>query len=228
VSLPAAFSPVDVVMVALVLTNLTLLGASRLPYAVRVVGAQGVLLGILPIVLHGSHGEARTFAFAACAIVLKGVVFPWLLLRALREAEVRREIEPFVGYSSSLLLGIAVLAVSLWLGAKLPAAGARTLLAPVALSTMLTGLQLLVTRRTVLTQVVGYLVFENGVFAFGVPLVRQAPFLVEMAVLLDVFVAVFVMGVAVFHIQRELRHLDADRLSTLKEWGEGPGPEGAR
>ena len=218
------FSPADLLMIGVVLTNLALLGASRIPYAVRVVAAQGIVLGVLPIVLHAPHHDVHTLLFAACAVGLKGVVFPWLLLRALREAEVRREMEPFVGYSTSLLLGIALLGVSLWLGSKLPgeAQGPRTLVVPVALSTILTGLQIIVSRRTVLTQVLGYLVFENGIFAFGVPLARQAPALVEMGVLLDVFVAVFVMGIAVFHIQRELHHLDADRLSTLKEWGKEP------
>jgi hydrogenase-4 component E len=154
--------------------------------------------------------------------VLKGGIFPWLLLRALREAQVRREFEPYVGYSTSLLLGIGVLAFSLWLGARLPRLGTpddgpRTLIVPVALATILTGLQLIVTRRNMLTQALGYLVFENGIFAFGVRLVERAPVLVEMGVLLDVFVAVFVMGVALFHIQRDLQHLDADRLSTLKD-----------
>ena len=216
-----SFSPADLLMIAVVLTNLALLGASRIPYAVRVVAAQGIVLGVLPVVLHASHRDLHTFLFAACAIGLKGVVFPWLLLRALREAEVRREMEPFVGYSTSLLLGIALLGVSLWIGSKLPVdpAAPRTLVVPIALSTILTGLQILVSRRTVLIQVLGYLVFENGIFAFGVPLARKAPVLVEMGVLLDVFVAVFVMGIAVFHIQREFHHLDADRLSTLKEWG---------
>ena len=219
---PPTFSPGDLVMIAVVLTNLALLGASRLPYAVRIVAAQGIVLGELPLVLHSDHRDLHTFVFAACAIGLKGLVFPWLLLRALREAEVRREMEPFLGYSSSLLLGIALLGVSLWIGARLPSAGvgaaAHTLVVPVALSTMLTGLQLIVTRRTVLTQVLGYLVFENGIFAFGVPLARQAPVLIEMGVLLDVFVAVFVMGIAMFHINREFDHIDARQLTMLTDW----------
>jgi hydrogenase-4 component E len=67
------------------------------------------------------------------------------------------------------------------------------------------------------SQVLGFLVLENGIFTFGVGLVQELSLLVELGVLLDVFVAVFVMGIMIFHISREFDHLDADRLSTLKD-----------
>lgn len=217
---------VDPLMVVVALTNLALLGASRLTLSIRVVAIQGVALGILPLLVHSDEVTARLLGFATAVVALKGYVFPWLLTRALREAEVRREAEPFVGYGTSLLLGVALLAISLWIGSRLPlprAAGADdggatlAFAVPVALSTLLCGLLLLVARRSALHQALGYLVFENGIYAFGVPLVKDAPLLVELGVLLDVFVGVFVMGITLFHIQRELKHLDADRLSTLRE-----------
>jgi hydrogenase-4 component E len=220
-----SLSLVDPLMVVVALTNLTLLGASRLTLCVRVVAIQGVALGILPLLVHADELTLRLIGFATAVVALKGFVFPWLLTRAMREAEVRREAEPFVGYGTSLLLGVALLAVSLWIGSRLPLPGATessagaipSFAVPVALSTLLCGLLLLVARRSALNQTLGYLVFENGIYAFGVPLVKDAPLLVELGVLLDVFVAVFVMGITLFHIQRELRHLDADRLSTLRE-----------
>jgi hydrogenase-4 component E len=209
---------VDPLLVVVVLTNLTLLGASRLGLCVRVVAVQGCAVGLLPWLFHPEAASGHVVALTAAVFALKGVVFPRLLQRALRDADVRREEEPFVGYSTSLLLGVALLAVALWCGARLPLPGrAPSFAVPVALSTLLTGLLLLVARRSALHQVIGYLVFENGVFAFGVPLVREEPLLVEMGVLLDVFVAVFVMGITLFHLQRDLRHLSADRLSTLKD-----------
>jgi hydrogenase-4 component E len=88
---------------------------------------------------------------------------------------------------------------------------------PAAFHAILIGLFLIVSRRKAVAQVLGYLALENGVFVFGVGLVRQATLLVEMGILLDVFVAVFVMGIAIFHISREFDHIDTDRLSLLKE-----------
>jgi len=65
-------------------------------------------------------------------------------------------------------------------------------------------------------QTLGYLAMENGIYAFGLAFAVEEPLLVEMGVLLDVFVAVFVMGIAIYHISREFDHIDTDRLSALR------------
>ncbi len=82
---------------------------------------------------------------------------------------------------------------------------------------MLTGFIVLTTRRKALTQVVGYLTLENGIFIFGLTLVEAMPFLVEAGVLLDVLVGVFVMGIVVDHISREFSTIDGDELTELRE-----------
>jgi hydrogenase-4 component E len=150
---------------------------------------------------------------------LKGLLFPWLLFRARREADVRREPQPFVGYQTSLLAGVVAMGVSVWLGGRLPLPNEviSSLVVPAAFFTILCGLFLIVSRKTALTQVLGYLVLENGIYAFGVAVVQEAPLLVELGVLLDVFVAVFVMGIIIFHISREFDHMDTARLASLKE-----------
>ena len=97
------------------------------------------------------------------------------------------------------------------------AAGHAPCWCPAALFTILVGLFLIVSRRKALNQVLGYLVLENGIYAFGVaPGAASVPLLVELGVLLDVFVAVFVMGIAIYHINREFDHIDADQLDRLK------------
>ena len=68
-----------------------------------------------------------------------------------------------------------------------------------------------------MTQVVGYLVLENGIYVFGLSQTERVPFLVELGVLLDVFTAVFIMGIVVFHINREFDSLDPAHLTELKE-----------
>ena len=76
------------------------------------------------------------------------------------------------------------------------------LLVPVALATLMIGLIVLITRAKAITQVVGYLMLENGIYLFGLTQSERVPFLVEVGVLLDVFVGVFIMGIVVFHIDR--------------------------
>lgn len=82
---------------------------------------------------------------------------------------------------------------------------------------MITGFILLTTRRKALTQVAGYLVLENGIFIMGLTLIEAIPFFVEIGVLLDLLVGIFVMGIIILQINREFASLDTSRLSNLKE-----------
>jgi len=208
----------DLILVLVVLTNLKLLGSSRLGASIRVVAAQGVMLGLLPVLAHVHELSLHFAALAAGTVALKGVVFPWLLFRALREAEITREVEPYVGYITSILVGVMALAASFWLGGRLPVSTVEpsSLLVPSALFSILAGLFLIVARKRAVNQVLGFLVLENGIYTFGVGIVAETPFLVELGVLLDAFVAVFVMGIAVYHINREFDHIEVDRLDRLK------------
>jgi hydrogenase-4 component E len=211
---------IDPVLVALVITDLWLLGSSRMAACIRTASAQGLLLGVLTVIVQEDPLAPHVLLVASMSTVLKAVVFPRLLGWALREAEVRREVEPIVGFTTSILLGVAALAVSLWLGSRLPlpVPVASDLVVPVALFTSLCGLLLILTRRKALSQVLGYLVLENGIYAFGVALALREPLVVELGVLLDVFVAVFVMGITIFQINRGFDHIDTDRLDELKDW----------
>src|SRR5262245_29764435 len=110
----------ETLLILLVLTNLRLLGSSRLGSCIRTVAIQGVLLGALPILAHADDITPRLLLLSTVGVGLKGATFPWLLFRALRGAKIRREIEPFVGYTASLLFGVAALAASLWLSSHLP------------------------------------------------------------------------------------------------------------
>jgi len=209
----------DLLMVLLLFTNLRLLGMSRLGGSIRTVAGQGVLLGVVALLAHADHLTGRVLLIGLAGMTLKGIVFPVLLFRALRGAKVRREVEPFVGYTASVLVGAGAFVVSLLVAGRLPLpdAGISGLLVPTALCTLFVGLFLIVSRKKALTQALGYLVFENGIYAFGVSVAFRAPLLVEMGVLLDIFVAVFVMGITIFQISREFDSIDTTRLATLKE-----------
>jgi hydrogenase-4 component E len=208
----------DTIMIFLVLTNLTLLGLSRLGTCIRVVAVQGVALGLLPLLLNEWSLELHLIFFSIAIISLKGIVFPWMLRKTLRDLNTQREIEPFIGYGTSIALGTVILVICMWLSSRLPlpVAAVSTLIVPVAFFTIMSGLFLIISRKKALTQVLGYLVMENGIYTFGVALVEKQPILVELGILLDVFVAVFVMGIAMFHINREFDHIDTDLLSRLK------------
>lgn len=209
----------DSLAVLLILTNFKLVSSSRLAACVMVVALQGLLLSLVPFLVGMGHLTIRMAFLSALTMAVKGVAFPWLLLRVMRTVNVSREAEPFVDYTTSLLVGVGLLVTSIWLGRQLPLPipSPFSLVVPLALFNTMVGLFIIVSRRKALTQVLGYLVMENGIYAFGLAFAVEEPLLVELGTLLDVFMAVFIMGIMIFHINRELDHIDTDRLSVLKD-----------
>ena len=175
-------------------------------------------MAILPWASLGGFSWGHGLIFSSVNLVMKGVVFPIMILRAIRAVNIHRETTPLVGPLYSLVLGFLSLLLCLWAGGRmpLPPGSAGVFAVSSALFTMTAGLFLIVGRRLALTQVAGYLVMENGLFTLGASLLRNQPVLVELGVLLDVFAAVFVMGIIVFHINREFDHMDTDRMTLLK------------
>lgn len=209
----------DILSVLLILANLRLLGSSRLAACIRAVALQAVILGASALIANLSNLDARVVVIAVVSTVLKAGVLPWLLQRAIRESGAVREIEPFIGFTASLLAGLGLLGLCFLIASRLNVqlpTGSGLLIA-VALFTTATGLLVIVSRRKAVTQVLGYLAMENGIYAFGMAFAIQEPLLVEMGVLLDVFAAVFVMGITIYNISREFDHIDTDRLSALKD-----------
>lgn len=210
----------ETLLIFIVLTDLMLLGSSRLGVYIRVVAAQGVGLGLLLLFgPDGAHLNVIVLTLVTC--VMKGIVFPILIFRTIANTGIRREIEPFVGYGPSLFLGVLGWSFSLWISTKLPLPIpiASDLLVPTSRFTILVGLFLIISRKKAITQILGYLVLENGIFTFGVALESKQAFLVDIGILLDVFVAVFVMLITLSHIDHKIGdiQLDTSRLSELKD-----------
>jgi hydrogenase-4 component E len=207
----------QLVLLLVVLTDFAVLGTSRLSACIRFVALQGLLLGLLPPILHDTW-SVHTVGLAAGTVVVKAILLPAFLRWAIREATIRREVEPHIGYPTSLLIGVVLLAASFAVARALPRHAVQAeLLVPVSLATVMIGLLVVITRTKALTQVVGYLILENGIYLFGLTQAQRVPFLVEVGVLLDVFVGVFIMGIVVFHINREFDSISAARLTTLRE-----------
>lgn len=206
----------DSILILVLLTNFFVLGTVSLRSAIRGVALQGILLGLLPLFVE-SHPTLRVVALVAATAVIKGAVIPALLLKALRDVHIRHEVEPYLGFVPSLFLCAAGTALALLFADQLPLAPADRagLFVPASLATLFSGFLILTTRRKAISQVSGYLVLENGIYVFGLLLYESM--IVEVGVLLDLVVGIFVMGIVLNHIQREFASLDTERLSRLKE-----------
>jgi len=207
----------DELLILVMLINLVMLGTSRLIFSIRAVAVQGVILGILPGLIHPFSGHLA--AITVGIILTKGIVIPYLISDAIRKAQIRREVEPFIGYVPTLLIGAVFTAVSFAFADKLPLAPEHQdlLFVPASIATLLTGFLILTTRRKAISMVIGYLVLENGIFVFGLLLTEAMPVMIEAGALLDLLVGIFVMGIVINHISREFSSIDTSRLRTLKE-----------
>jgi hydrogenase-4 component E len=198
--------------------NLLALASSRLPSVIRAAALQGIILGVLPLLL----GHALNWLVGLVAVgtvAVKGFVIPSLLQRALRTANIDREVEPLIGYVPSLLLGAGATIIAVALAGALPLRPehANSLLVPGSFATVVCGFVMLIGRAKAISQVCGYLLLENGIYLFGMLLISSTPLVVEGGILLDLTVAVFVIGIIVDRIQREFDSLDTRKLTVLRE-----------
>ncbi|PNU19991.1 hydrogenase [Geothermobacter hydrogeniphilus] len=202
---------------AVILLGFYVLASQRLRACVEAVALQGALISCYPLLLHGFEGQA--LMLSGGALLLKGIVIPLMLLRAMRKLQIEREIESLIGFIPTLVVGVVVAAGAFLFADTLPLAleHHHSLVVPTALATMGCGFLLIITRRKALTQVLGYLVLENGIYIFGALISKVLPAMVEAGVLLDLLVAVFIMGIVLHQIKREFSTLDTQPLTELKE-----------
>jgi hydrogenase-4 component E len=203
----------------LILTlNLFALGNGRILSIIKIVAAQGILLGLLPLLIHREINVPELISSVA-AISLKGIIIPIMMNKALRDVRIKREVEPLLGLLPSTILG--ALATGLTFLAFAHGSphlrGGASLIIPTSISTIIAGFILLTTRFKALSQVLGYLILENGIYIFSLLLVEAIPLVVEMGMLLDLFVSVFIVSIITNHINRAFSSLDTRKLSSLKE-----------
>ena len=211
----------EIALALFIISDLALAGASRLRFAIRLVAVQGWIVGGLPLLLWNWQGDgcpgARIWAIAAVNTLVKGVVLPMLLTYAVRKARTRRELEPIVSFGMSQLIVFLMAAGAFAVGRLLHVheTVASELSVPVAFTTMGTGLLLICARKKAITQVLGFLVLENGISLFGAGILLEYGIVVELGILLDVFALVFILGIAIFQINRTFASTDTDQLNHL-------------
>jgi hydrogenase-4 component E len=207
------------VSLALVLCNLYLLATSRLTAMIRCVAVQGVLLSVLPLLLPNPAERIHVFILVFLSAAIKGILIPGYLFRAIRNVRVIRDKEPIIGYSLSVFCGIAASATSFWVLRKIPfqSLTISPFHASTAIATGFIGLFLIITRRNVVSQIIGYIVFENAGFILGVSVAAFQPLFIEMGVLLDILVGVFILVLAANYIRTEHDSMSVRSLERLTQ-----------
>jgi hydrogenase-4 component E len=210
-------SAADQLLVFVLLINILILGTRRTNVAIRAIAAQGIVLGLLPLMTHSFH--SHILIITIFVILAKGVFIPWLLLGALRKIESGEDLQPVYGYSGNIIAGAVTTVLAFVFAAKLPVAASHQglLIVPAAFATILAGFIALASRKKAINQVVGYLMLENGIFIFGLLLTEAMPLMVEAGAMLDLIAGIFVMGLIIKQISREFSSIDTSRMTALRE-----------
>ncbi|HEY4745042.1 MAG TPA: hydrogenase [Desulfuromonadaceae bacterium] len=210
-------SATDQLLVLVLLINILILGTRRTRVAIRAIAAQGVVLGILPLLVHAAN--AHILLITLIVLLAKGVLIPWLLFGALKRVDFGEDVAPFLGYTGNILAGALAMMLAFVFAARLPLAPMHQglLTVPAALATILAGFIALASRRKAINQVIGYLLLENGIFIFGLLLTEAMPLMVEAGAILDLIAGIFVMGIIINQISREFSSIDTSRLTALRE-----------
>jgi hydrogenase-4 component E len=195
-----------------------MVGQKALFTTIRLYGLQSLLLAIVATTMAISESRPELFVTAALTVVLKTVLIPWFLMRTVDRIGIHREIEPFLNVPVSLLicLGLTVVGYRVSTGFEEGAQQVTHHLIGVALSLLLIGLFLMVTRKKAITQILALLTVENAVFLVAVGVTTGMPLIVEFGIAFDVMLAVLVLAILVQRIVGRFESMDVSRLSNLK------------
>jgi hydrogenase-4 component E len=213
-------SPVDILLALVFLSVMFSMTSHRLLALIRLMAVQGLLVSLVPFLLERQEGMALlNLVLVAVMISVKAVAIPAILWVAMRRIQIRREIEPIVGYHLSIFIGLGIILASVFISSTLHLEDFHALLLPAAFTTLSAGLFLLMARRKAITQIIGYLMLENGIYLAGSALARQTQtqHLVELGILLDLLVGVMVMGIILYQINHSFDDADTSFLETLKD-----------
>jgi hydrogenase-4 component E len=186
---------------------------------IRLFAVQSFLLAIVAATIAFSEGRHELLVTAALTVLLKTILIPWFLMRVIDRIGIHREIEPFLNVPASVLVCLGLTVVGYRVSTGFPEGGAQGVshhLIGVALSMLLIGLFLMVTRKKAISQILALLTVENAVFLVAVGVTSGMPLVVELGISFDVILAVLILGILVHRIVGRFESMDVSRLSKLK------------
>ena len=200
------------------LSGISILWRHSLPAYIRTFARQSFLFVLAILLVAAQVADARLYVVAALVFLIKTLFIPRVLLRVQRHVGADIEVRPFVNTPMSLLLAGTLTLLSYVIASPVVGLGALPTRGgiPLALATVFVGLLIIVSRRSALTQIVGFLVLENGIALLAVLTTFGVPLMVELGVFLDVLLGVLVMQVFVYRIREAFDTIDVDRLKELR------------
>ena len=212
-----AFSVIDFISVGILLTAVAMNAVKRLESCVKVYTLNSWLLSSLIAIVALMVGEPHLYAASAATLLGKGILIPMFLKRVVRQMRVTHDVEPYINNALSLAVsGILVAVVYASLRQGIFVSGFSKNVLQISIAVILIGLFVMITRRKAITQVIGLLFMENGLFLAGFSLTYGMPIIIELGVLFDMLMGVIILGIFAVQIKRAFASSNLDNLTILK------------
>jgi hydrogenase-4 component E len=210
---------VNLLAALLLLISFAMLSQRRVVGLITLFAWQGAVLAASTAIIAWSTGQHHLYYSAALTLILKVIAMPWYFYRIVRQLDVNREVESMLNIPTTMLIGIVLVIFSFNLAlpiSQMAGTAMRSTLG-IAMACVLLAFLMMITRRKAITQVIGFLAMENGLFFAATSATYGMPLVVELGVALDVLVGVFVLGIFFFQIRESFDSLDLKHMEKLRE-----------
>lgn len=208
-------------LLILIIFAITMLYVSitmRIETYVHMLFLQGISLSFLVALRLSSLSIFSTSFLLTETLIFKTILVPWIMMKMVHENAALRELSSKL--SSFYCAVITTIIFIFGFGMAHWASGIDNTIRPlyfgVSLSVIMSALFFIVTRRMLVTHVAAYVMLENGIFLLSLSVSQEMPLLINLGVLLDIFVALFIFGIFITHIKSTFDEIDIDKLTTLK------------
>ena len=218
-NLPLHAQLINLLAALLLLLAFAMLTQRRIRSLINIFALQGFVLVLSTLLVAWSTGQGHLYYSALLTLALKVLLLPWILHRLTRALNVRWDVETTIDIPVTMLIGIVLVIFSFNLAtpiSEIAGTITRSTLG-IAIASILLAFLMMITRRKAVSQVVGFLAMENGLFFAATSATYGMPMVVELGIALDVLVGTLVFGVFFFHIRETFESLDIHHLEKLKE-----------
>lgn len=191
---------------------------SRVKAYVSILRIQGILLAVLLVLPFINKLSFQNLLLPLTIILVKVIFIPLYINRIIINLDIKRRIEPTIQQISFLAIAIFTILV-IFLFTDILSYSAEFEVIPFAsgFSAIMIGIYIIMFRKKLIVHVTGFLILENGIFLIGTAIASELPLLIELGILLDVFVVVFLMGIALNKISSTLKGFEVSDLRRLKD-----------
>ena len=203
----------------LLLLAFSMLTQRRIVSLINLFAAQGFVLVLSTLVVAYSTHQSHLYYSALLTLVLKVLLLPWIMHRLIRALNVRWDVESIIDIPATMLIGIVLVIFAFNLATPISQIAGTVTKSTIGIATacILLAFLMMITRRKAISQVIGFLAMENGLFLAATSATYGMPMVVELGIALDVLVATLLFGVFFFHIRETFESLDIHHLEKLKE-----------